>query len=186
MQSCRVSIFLNIRICSPVFYEIELLINDSQRELKNHCIFVAYLWVVIGKPKWGFRSDLVFLMIKWPSLFIIFVIQPNLFLMSISYDVKPVSNCFRVVICLNSSLEKFSWLVQRWVFYSWRSICCLNLIFIEILSISNQMDLRHMMFCRTISSVWKFPEVKVKHCGRCRWRNLKPVHVIRKILWKTK
>ena len=26
---------------------------------------------------------------------------------------------------LNSSLEKFSWLVQRWVFYSWRSICCL-------------------------------------------------------------
>ena len=129
MQSCRVSIFLNIRICSPVFYENELLINDSQRELKNHCIFVAYLWVVIGKPKWGFRSDLVFLMIKWPSLFIIFVIQPNLFLMSISYDVKPVSNCFRVVVCLNSSLEKFSWLVQRWVFYSWRSICCLNLIF---------------------------------------------------------
>ena len=43
-------------------------------------------------------------------------------------DVKPVSNCFRIV-CLNSSLEKFSWLVQRWVFYSWRSICCLNLIF---------------------------------------------------------
>ena len=27
------------------------------------------------------------------------------------------------------------------------------------------MNLRHMMFCRTISSVWKLPEVKVKHCG---------------------
>ena len=24
---------------------------------------------------------------------------------------------------------------------------------------------RHMMFCRTISSVLKLPEVKVKHCG---------------------
>ena len=81
-------------------------------------------------------------------------------------DVKPVSNCFRVVVCLNSSLEKFSWLVQRWFFfYSWRSICCLNLIFIEIWSISNQMNLRHVMFCRTIASVWKLPEVKVKHCG---------------------
>ena len=28
-------------------------------------------------------------------------------------DVKPVINCFRVVVCLNSSLEKFSWLVHR-------------------------------------------------------------------------
>ena len=28
-------------------------------------------------------------------------------------DVKPVINCFRLVVCLNSSLEKFSWLVQR-------------------------------------------------------------------------
>ena len=46
-----------------------------------------------------------------------------------TYDVKPVINCFRVVVCLNSSLEKFSWLVQRRGFYSWRSICCLNLIF---------------------------------------------------------
>ena len=27
------------------------------------------------------------------------------------------------------------------------------------------MNLRHMMFCRTLSSVWKLPEVKVKHCG---------------------
>ena len=27
------------------------------------------------------------------------------------------------------------------------------------------MNLRYMMFCRTISSVWKLPEVKVKHCG---------------------
>ena len=27
------------------------------------------------------------------------------------------------------------------------------------------MNLRHMNFCRTISSVWKLPEVKVKHCG---------------------
>ena len=27
--------------------------------------------------------------------------------------VKPVTNCFRVVVCLNSSLGKFSWLVQR-------------------------------------------------------------------------
>ena len=27
------------------------------------------------------------------------------------------------------------------------------------------MNLRHMMFCRTISSVWKLLEVKVKHCG---------------------
>ena len=26
------------------------------------------------------------------------------------------------------------------------------------------MNLRNMMFCRTISSVWKPPEVKVKHC----------------------
>ena len=26
------------------------------------------------------------------------------------------------------------------------------------------MNLRYMMFCRTISSVWKLPEVKVKHC----------------------
>ena len=31
----------------------------------------------------------------------------------VNVDVKPVSNCFRVVVCLNSSLEKFSWLVQR-------------------------------------------------------------------------
>ena len=28
-----------------------------------------------------------------------------------------------------------------------------------------QMNLRYMMFCRTISSVWKLPVVKVKHCG---------------------
>ena len=27
------------------------------------------------------------------------------------------------------------------------------------------MNLRHMMFCRTISYVWKLPEVKAKHCG---------------------
>ena len=27
------------------------------------------------------------------------------------------------------------------------------------------MNLRHMKFCRNISSVWKLPEVKVKHCG---------------------
>ena len=27
------------------------------------------------------------------------------------------------------------------------------------------MNLRHMMFGRTISSVWKLPEVNVKHCG---------------------
>ena len=27
------------------------------------------------------------------------------------------------------------------------------------------MNLRYMMFCRTISSAWKLPEVKVKHCG---------------------
>ena len=27
------------------------------------------------------------------------------------------------------------------------------------------MNLRYMMFCRTLSSVWKLPEVKVKHCG---------------------
>ena len=29
------------------------------------------------------------------------------------------------------------------------------------------MNLRYMymMFCRTISSVWKLPEVNVKHCG---------------------
>ena len=26
------------------------------------------------------------------------------------------------------------------------------------------MNLRHMKFCRTISSVWKLPEVTVKHC----------------------
>ena len=31
----------------------------------------------------------------------------------VNVDVKPVSSCFRVVVCLNSSLEKFSWLVQR-------------------------------------------------------------------------
>ena len=50
------------------------------------------------------------------------------------------------------------------------------------------MNLRYMMFCRTISSVWKLPEGKVKHCdlvpltqSDCQ----KPVHVIRKILWKT-
>ena len=30
---------------------------------------------------------------------------------------------------------------------------------------SNQMNLRYMMFCRTLSSVWQLPEVKVKHCG---------------------
>ena len=27
------------------------------------------------------------------------------------------------------------------------------------------MNLRYMMFCRTISSMWKHPEVKVNHCG---------------------
>ena len=27
------------------------------------------------------------------------------------------------------------------------------------------MNLRYKMFCRTISSVWKLPGVKVKHCG---------------------
>ena len=27
------------------------------------------------------------------------------------------------------------------------------------------MNLRYMMFCRTISSVWNLTEVKVKHCG---------------------
>ena len=27
------------------------------------------------------------------------------------------------------------------------------------------MNLRQMKFCRTISSVWKLQEVKVKHCG---------------------
>ena len=27
------------------------------------------------------------------------------------------------------------------------------------------MNLRHTMFCRTISSAWNLPEVKVKHCG---------------------
>ena len=27
------------------------------------------------------------------------------------------------------------------------------------------MNFRRMMFCRTISSVWKLPEVKVKYCG---------------------
>ena len=27
------------------------------------------------------------------------------------------------------------------------------------------MNLRYMVFCRAISSVWKLPEVKVKHCS---------------------
>ena len=47
------------------------------------------------------------------------------------------------------------------------------------------MNLRYMMFCRTISSVWKLPEVKVKHCSLVPLMQYKPVHVIRKILWKT-
>ena len=90
-------------------------------------------------------------------------------------------NCFRVVVCLNNSLEKFSWLVQTWVFYSWRSICCLNLIFywnmkhIQSNEPQTHEVLQDFIFqmLRWSTAVW------------CRWRNLKPVHVIRKILWKT-
>ena len=104
MQSCRVSIFPNIRLCSPVFYENELIISDSLRESKNHCIFVAYSSVVIGTPKWGFGSDLVFFIIKWPSLFIIFVIQPNIFLMNILYAIS----LHRIVIMTNLVSFSFS------------------------------------------------------------------------------
>ena len=101
-------------------------------------------------------------------------------------DVKPVSNCFRVVVCLNSSLEKFSWLVQRWVFYSWRSICCLNLIFLlkyEAYPIKWTSDT--WCFAGLYRPCGSFQKLRWNTAVWCRWHNLKPVHVIRKILWKT-
>ena len=101
-------------------------------------------------------------------------------------DVKPVSNCFRVVVYLNSSLEKFSWLVQRWVF-----------LLLEInLLLKFDFLLKYEAYpIKWTSDTWCFAGLYLP-CGSfqrlrwstavwCRWRNLKPVHVIGKILWKT-
>ena len=103
-------------------------------------------------------------------------------------DVKPVSNCFRVVVCQNSFLEKFSWLVQRWVFYSWRSICCLNLIFYFLLKYEAypiEWTSDTWCFAGLYLPCESFQRLRWSTAVWCRWRNLKPMHVIRKILWKT-
>ena len=47
------------------------------------------------------------------------------------------------------------------------------------------MNLRHMMFCRTISSVWKLPEVKVKHCGLVPLTQSEASACDQENLWKT-
>ena len=74
-------------------------------------------------------ADWQYQLCPYSNIYIYILTLNRHFYTSASVDVKPVSNCFRVVVCLNSFLEKISWLVQRCVFYSWRSICCLNLIF---------------------------------------------------------
>ena len=96
-----------------------------------------------------------------------------------------MSNCFRVVVCLNSSLETFSWLVQRWVFYAWRSICCLNLIlYWNMKHIQSNEPRIHDVLQDYIFRVEASKRLRWSTAVWCRWRNLKPVHVIRKILWK--
>ena len=47
------------------------------------------------------------------------------------------------------------------------------------------MNLRHMMFCRTISSAWNLTEVKVKHCGLVPLTQSEAGACDQKILWKT-
>ena len=100
-------------------------------------------------------------------------------------DVKPVSSCFWVVVRLNNSLEKFSWLVQRWVF-----------LLLEInLLLKFDFLLKYEGYpIKWTSDTWRFAGLYLL-CGRfqrlrwstavcCSWRNLKPVHVMRNILWK--
>ena len=100
------------------------------------------------------------------SLNINFVFYGSCLWILIPTDVKPVSYCFRVVVCLNSFFRKIQLACSEVSFFTHGDQFAASIwIFIEIWSISNQMNLRHMMFCRTISSVWKLPEVKVKHCG---------------------
>ena len=72
--------------------------------------------------------------------------------------------------------------------YSWRSICCFIYLFIYFLKYEAYP-------IKWTSDTWCFAGLYLP-CGRfqrlrwstavwCRWRNLKPVHVIRKFLWKT-
>ena len=82
------------------------------------------------------------------------------------------NNCFRVVVCLNKFFRKIQLACSEVSF----SLLEINLLlkfdffffffFLKYeLSISNQINLGYTMFCRIVASVWKLPEVKVKHCG---------------------
>ena len=101
-------------------------------------------------------------------------------------DVKPVSNCFRVVVCLNSSFRKIQLACSE-----------VSILLLEInLLLKFDFLLKYEAYpIIWTSDTWCFAGLYLL-CGIlqrlrwstavcCRWRNLKPVHVIRKSLWKT-
>ena len=96
------------------------------------------------------------------------------------------TNCFRVVVCLNSSLEKVQLAFSEVSFLLLEINLLLKFDFLlkyEAYPIKWTSDT--WCFAGLYLPCGRFPRLRWSTAAWCRWRNLKPVHVMRKILWKT-